>query len=96
MVLIWLVIGIMLGLLNTYSQWRVIQRLNPGQNQRASLQFVIGSSGLRLFLTGIIILTAVLQDITFGLILLFGMIISRWAHLAIMNNNPIWKNKWKK
>ena len=88
MVLIWLFIGIMLGLLNTYSQWWVIQRLNPDQNQRASLQIAIGSSGLRLVLTGIIILTAVLQDITFSLILLIGMITARWATLYFMNKQP--------
>ena len=85
MTIFWLGTGIMLGLLNTFSQWWIIQRLDPEQDPSRSALRVVSSSILRLILSGAALLLAVQQNILSGLILLAGLLSARWTVLYYMN-----------
>lgn len=82
---IWLAAGVILGLLNTGSQWWIIQKINPEQDRIIAMILVLGSGTIRIALTAAVILLALLQGLLPGIMFLAGQTATRWFSLYIMN-----------
>ena len=85
MTFFWLAAGAILGLINTGSQWWIVQNLSPEQGRSSAILLVLGSGTLRIVLSAVLLLLALQQGLLSGIIFLTGQTATRWLFLYVMN-----------
>jgi hypothetical protein len=86
MIMGWLVLGALVGGLHGWTQWWTVAGLRPGATG-LGLALVLAGALLRWTLAAGLLLTAVLEGLTAGLLALAGMTAVRWALLLRWNRN---------
>lgn len=81
MSLLWLLVGVALGLLNTATQWWTVNRLHPDTPGRA-VGLTIGGAALRWVLVVALLIVALRQGVQPTLLVFGGLWLGRWVLLG--------------
>jgi hypothetical protein len=83
--LLWLLVGIGLSCISITSQWLVIRKLEPQSKAKVAWFFSVGFV-LRMALAAVLFIFAIKQGILSAIIMLVGMLVSRYGILIWINS----------